>query len=57
MKAKTQKEKALILLIRAERYFYKYLLTHDKVYIDRFFSTTKRLKRLISKPNDVLSNN
>jgi len=43
MKGKTDKQKALLLLRRSEKYFYRYLITRDKVYIDRFFVTTKRL--------------
>jgi hypothetical protein len=36
-------------VLRLEKYFYKYLLTHNKVYIDRFFLTAKKLKRSIEK--------
>lgn len=41
------KEKILKLLNKCEKYFYKYLLTHDKAYIDHFFTHTKKIKRLI----------
>jgi len=47
MDDKNQKDEALVLLRRSEKYFYKYLLTHDSVYIHRFFSVTKKLERLL----------
>jgi len=47
MKEDKQKEKIKTLIKRSEKYFYWYLLSHDKKYIDRFFKTTKKLKRFI----------
>lgn len=41
-----QHEKALLLVRRAERYFYKYLPTYDKAYIDRFFAATKKFEEV-----------
>ena len=52
MKDKKQNDPKLILLYRCEKYFYKYLLTYGKIYIDRFFSTSARLKRLIK--NEII---
>ncbi len=37
------------LITRCERYFYKYLLTQDKDYIEKLFKTTKQLKRALKK--------
>jgi len=42
-------EKLVVEALRLEKYFYKYLLTHNKVYIDRFFLTSKRLKKYIER--------
>jgi hypothetical protein len=44
-----QKEKIQILLKRVNKYFYWYLLSHNKNYIEKFFSTTKKIKKLINK--------
>ena len=49
MERDIQKEKAVKLLSKCERYFYRYLVIRDKAYIDRFFSSTKKLRRLIEK--------
>jgi len=49
MKKTDPKTHLLILVHRCEKYFYKYLLARDKVYIDRFFSTSKRAKRFIER--------
>lgn len=46
-----KKEDLEKLITRCEKYFYKYLLTHDKNYIDKFFKTTKQLKRKVDKWN------
>jgi len=40
-------------VLKLEKYFYKYLLSHNKVYIDRFFLTSKRLKKFIQKCNQI----
>jgi len=44
-----EKEKLLRLVNRSENYFYKYLLTNNKDYIDKFFTNMTRVKRLIKK--------
>lgn len=56
MKGEMQAKKAILLLRRAEKYFYKYLLTHDKAYIDKFFSTVKKAKRILAELENILSN-
>jgi len=49
MKKEEQVEQMLKLVNRCENYVYKYLLTRDGVYIDRFFLYTKKLKRMAQK--------
>jgi len=49
MKKQDEKEQVLKLLRMSEKYFYRYLITHDKAYIDRFFHKTKQLKKLIER--------
>jgi len=48
MKEDEQKEKIITLIKRSEKYFYWYLLSHNKDYIGKFFKTTKKLKNLIN---------
>jgi hypothetical protein len=49
MKKEEQVEKMLKLVERCENYIYKYLLTHDSIYIDRLFVHIERLKRMVQK--------
>jgi len=41
------KQKLTILVKRLEKYFYWYLLSKDKNYIDRFFFTSKKIIRIL----------
>jgi len=45
--------KIQVTILKLEKYFYKYLLSNNKVYIDRFFETSKRLKKLVGKCNRI----
>jgi len=45
MEKDKQKLQIEVLLRRCEKYFYRYLLTQEKTYIDKFFKTTKQIKR------------
>jgi len=49
MKTEQEVEKMLHILQKCEKYFYWYLLKHDKIYIERFFLHTKKLKRIVQK--------
>jgi len=42
------KNKLKTLVKRSEKYFYWYLLSKNKNYIDKFFSTTKKVKKLLN---------
>lgn len=44
---KEDKTKLIILVKRLEKYFYWYLISKNKNYIDKFFSTSKKVIRTI----------
>jgi len=44
---KEDKTKLIILIKRLEKYFYWYLISKDKNYIDKFFSMSKKVIRII----------